>query len=150
MILKTGTDDLPLVIQIFRPDEADDTIDEKGFESACDSIGSCFEGQLIDSVMRVGRQSAALTGFEVHHLISHPARIPLAVMRENLLSALAQQAQGDPEAVVGGFGARHRLKKKVHRRPALERRQLSGDMSQTAALRRDLVGVDQALQRREY
>ena len=73
MILKPGADDLPLVVQILRPDEADDAVDEERLEGPCDSVSSCFERQLIDSMMRLGGQSAALTSFEVHHVIPGPA-----------------------------------------------------------------------------
>ena len=92
MVFESGADDLPLVTQVLRPDETDDTVYEEWAEGSCDSVSSRFERQLVDSVMRVGGQSAALTGFEVHHLLSNPASIPLAMMLEDLFAALTQHA----------------------------------------------------------
>src|SRR5258708_37678150 len=98
MVFESSADDLPLVVQIFGPDEAYYTVDEKRLEGARDSVGSCFEGELIDSVMRIGRESAALAGFEVHDVIAYPASVPLAMMIENLIAALVQHVQSDSEA----------------------------------------------------
>ena len=75
MVFQSSADDLPLVVQILRTDEADDAVDEKRMEGAGDAIGARFERQLIDSVMRLGGKSAALAGFEVHHVVAHPADI---------------------------------------------------------------------------
>src|SRR5271167_4999947 len=110
MVFESSADDLPFVVQILRADEADDTVDEKRMEGARDSVGSRFERELIDSVMRLGGESATLAGFEVHRVISHPAGVEiagaLAMMFENLFVALAQDAQSDAEAAVGRFRPR--------------------------------------------
>src|ERR1019366_5016204 len=134
MIFQPGADDLPLVVQILRADKADDTVNEKRLESACDSVSSCFERHLIDSVMRLGGQSATLARFEIHHVIPGPADIPLAMMFENLFMALAQHVQSDSETAVGRFRTRDGLEKKVNRRPAIQRGQLSSDMRQATDL----------------
>jgi hypothetical protein len=55
LILKSGADDLPLIVQILRSDEADDAVHEERLEGPCDSVSSCFERKLIDSMMRLGR-----------------------------------------------------------------------------------------------
>ncbi len=49
-------------------------------ESPRDAVSSRFERELIDSVMRLGGQGAALTSFEVHDVIPGPADISLAMM----------------------------------------------------------------------
>src|ERR1700722_12037214 len=98
VIFKSGADDLSLVGQIFRSDESNNAVDEKRMESARHSVSACFECQLIDSVMRIGGKSAALAGFEVHHVIPYPANIALAMMLENLFAAFAQHVQSDSEA----------------------------------------------------
>src|ERR1700687_254038 len=118
MVFESGADDLPLVVQVLGADETDNAVDEKRLKGAGYSVGSCFEGQLIDSVMRFGGESAALTGFEIHHIIARPASIPLAMMFENLFSALAQHVQCDSETAVGRSRTRYGLEKKVYRRPA--------------------------------
>src|SRR5713226_3031834 len=119
MVLESSADDLPLVVQILRPDEADDTVDQKRLEGSRDSVSSCFKRQLIDSVMRLGRESAALARFEVHRVIPDPAHIALAMMLEHLFAPLAQHVQSDAEAAVGRFRPRDGLEKKIDRRPAI-------------------------------
>src|SRR5882724_6356913 len=128
MIFKPGADDLPLVVQILRPNEADDAVHEERAESACDSVRSCFERELIDSMMRLSGQGAALTRLEVHHIVPNPSGIPLPMMRMNALAAVPQHVQRNSEAAIGGFCACDRLKKKVYRRPAIEGGQLSSDV----------------------
>src|SRR5438874_1020382 len=115
MILQPRADDLPLVVQILRTDEADDAVDEKRLEDPCDPVGSCFERQLIDAVMRFGGQCTALAGFEVHNVITCPTDIPLAVMIENLFAAFTQGIHCDSEAPVGRFRTCNGLEKKVYR-----------------------------------
>src|ERR1700675_341886 len=119
MVFESSADDLALVVQILGTDEADYTIDEKRLVGPRDSVGSRFERQLIDSVMRFGGETAALAGFEIHHVIACPASIPLAMMLENLFAALAQHVQCDSEAAVGRLRTRYGLEKKVDRRSAL-------------------------------
>src|SRR6476661_4817961 len=90
MILKPGADDLALVVQILRPHEPDDAVHEERVESSCDSVRSCFERELIDSMMRLGGQGATLACLEVHHVIPDPGGIPLPVVLTNALAALPQ------------------------------------------------------------
>ena len=66
MVFEPGADDLPLVRQIFRADEADDAVDEKRIEGAGHAVGPGFQRELIDAVMRLGGKGAALAGLEVH------------------------------------------------------------------------------------
>ena len=120
MILKPGADDLPLVVQILRADEADDAVDEERLERSRDSVCPRFERQLIDSVMRLRGQSAALAGFEVHHVIPCPARLTLAVMLKNLFAAFTQHAQSDSEASVRRFRPGDGLEEKIDRRAAIQ------------------------------
>src|SRR5438094_138423 len=60
VIFQAGAGDLPLVVQILRADEADDAVDEERVERTGDAIGAGLERQLIDAVVRLGRQSAPL------------------------------------------------------------------------------------------
>ena len=73
--------------------------------------------------MRLGGESAALAGFEVHRVIAYPAdveiEIALAMMFENLLLAFPQYVQSDAEAAVGGFRTCDRLKEQVDRRASI-------------------------------
>src|SRR5579863_1022645 len=97
-------------------------------------------------MMGLGGQSATLTSFEVHHLVARPASISLAMMCENLLTALAQHVQSNSKAAVGGFRARDRLKKKVHRRSTFQGGQLGGDVSQATTLRWNCIVFYQSAQ----
>src|ERR1700722_1879330 len=138
MILQPGADDLPLVVQILRPDEADDAVDQKRLEDPCDSVGPGFERQLIDSVMSLGRESAALPCFEIHHVVPGPVCVPLPMMLKNLFATFTQQIQSDSETAVGRFCTRHGLKKKINGCSAIKCGELSGDMRQATGLGRDL------------
>ena len=43
VIFQAGADDLPLVVEIFRADEADDAVDEERIEGAGDAVGASFQ-----------------------------------------------------------------------------------------------------------
>ena len=88
--------------------------------------------------MRPGRERRALTGLEVHHLLASPANVPLAMLLEHPLPALAQQGQVDAEAAIGGLGSGDRLEEQVDRRPPVEAGKLRRDVRQAAGLRGDL------------
>src|SRR5271163_834261 len=155
MVFQSSANDLPLVIQILRPYEADDAVNEKRLEGARDSIGSRFKRKLIDSVMRFGGKSAALAGFEIHHVVTHPTGFRVGVatvvsmMFENLFVSIAQQVQCDSEAAICGFRSGHGLEEKIDRRSTIKRRQLSGDMRQATGLRGDFIGIHEAIQGRK-
>src|ERR1035441_1794627 len=101
MVFEAGSDNLPFVKQVFGTDKADNTVDEKRVEGARDPVGSCFQGQLIDSVMRFGGERTALAGFEVHDVVACPSDIvlplALAMVVENLFTAIAQHVQVIPK-----------------------------------------------------
>ena len=93
MIFEAGANDLPLVVEIFRADEADDAIHQKRIEASRDAIGAGFQRELIDSVMRFGGKRAALAGLEIHHVACLSSRLRGVVMRENPLAAFAQHCK---------------------------------------------------------
>src|SRR5258707_14653437 len=128
MIFQPRADDLPLVVQIFRPDESHDTVDEKRLKRPSHSVGSRFESQLVHSMMRLDRKSAALAGFEVHSMIACPTDISLAVMFKNSFAAFTQHAESNSETAVRRFRASDGLEKKIDWSAALHRRQLRRDM----------------------
>ena len=66
VVFEAGADDLFAVVEIFGADEADDGVDEHRVEVAGDGVGAGFEGLLVDAVVGVGGERAALAGFEVH------------------------------------------------------------------------------------
>jgi hypothetical protein len=87
VILQPGPDDLPFVEQVFRPDEADDRVDEEGVERSGYAVGAGFERELIDAVMGAGRKSTALAGLKIHDLLAHPRACAPAMMFEHALAA---------------------------------------------------------------
>src|ERR1700726_3575570 len=146
MILKSSADDLPLVIQILRPDEADNAVDEERVERPRNSISPRFQRQLIDSVMCLRGKSATLAGFEIHRMIACPADIALSVMLENPFAAFTQHGQSNSEASVRRFCPCNGLEKKIDRHAPIHCGQLRCDMRQATGLCGDLVGVNQATQ----
>ena len=88
-----------------------------GSNRARHGVGASLERLLIDAVMRVGRQRAALPGLEVHHVVADRA----ACSDERRVARLAQQLEVDAEAAVGRLGAGDRLEHEVDRRAALDR-----------------------------
>ena len=107
-----------------------------GSKRASHAVGSGLQRQLIDAVMGLGRQGAALAGLEVHHVVADPGDVATAMVFQHPLAAFAQECQADAEAGVGGLGAGDRLKQQVHRRAAFQAGQLRGDVGQAAGLRR--------------
>src|SRR5580693_9270216 len=95
MIFKSGTNDLPFVIEVFRTDEADYAVHEKGIENTCYTISAGFECQLIDSVMGLGGKRATLARLEIHDVVSNPLDLARPVMFKYAFAALAQRAQRD-------------------------------------------------------
>ena len=55
MIFQPGTDDLALVEEVLRPDEAHHAVDQERVERPGDSVGSGLERELIDAVVSAGR-----------------------------------------------------------------------------------------------
>src|SRR5277367_2722063 len=149
MILEAGANDLALVVEIFRTDEPHHTVHNKGIEGSSYAIGSRFERQLIDAVMRLGGKRAALAGFEIHGLRAAPVDFTGKVVRENLFATFAQCGQADTETAIRSFGAGDGLKKQIDRRAALHRGELSADVRKATGLRGNLVGFNQTIQRLE-
>ena len=69
-----------------------------GSKRAGHAVGPRFQRQLIDAVMRVGRQGAALAGLEIHHVVADPGHVALPVAFQHALTPLAQQRQADAES----------------------------------------------------
>src|SRR5262249_50548603 len=109
MVFEAGARDLPLVVEGFRANEADNAVDQERVERAGHAVGPCLQRQLIDAVMRLRRQGAALARLEVHHLLADPGDVPAAVSLEDTLAALAELGETDPETAVGRLRAGNRL-----------------------------------------
>src|SRR6202040_578388 len=103
MIFQAGANDLPLVVKIFRPDKADDAIDQKRMEDASDAIGARLERQLVNPMMCLGRKSAALSRLKIHRVRALPGNVALRMVFENLLAPFAQHLQRDAKTAVGSL-----------------------------------------------
>src|ERR1051325_11076524 len=66
MVFQSGADDLALVVEIFRADKTHYAIDQKWLKDPGHTVSARFKRELIDTVMSVSRERAALTGYEVH------------------------------------------------------------------------------------
>ena len=146
MIFQPGTDDLALVEEVLRPDEADHAVDQERVERPGHAVGSGLERELVDAVVSAGREGTPLPCLEVHRLVADPGDVAVAVVLEHALLSLAQQRQVDPEARVGRLGAGDRLKQQVDRCAAFEASELGRDVRQAAGLRGDRQCFDQAVE----
>ncbi|MNT08885.1 hypothetical protein D3C72_1436430 [compost metagenome] len=147
MVLQPGADNLLAVVQVFGADEAHHGVDQQRRERARHRVGTRLHGLLVDAMMRVGRQRAALPGLEIHHVVAHGA----ASQRLRGVVRLGQQRQADAEGRIGALAAGHRLEHQIHRRALPDRAQGIGDVGQHAGLRGDVEAaaqlVDHAQQR---
>jgi hypothetical protein len=85
-------------------------------------------------MMRVRRQGAALSGLEIHHVISGGA----AMKRQRRVLRFFQEREVDPEAFVGGLGSADRLEDQIDRRASANQIKRRRHMRQNAALGRDI------------
>ena len=110
-------------------------LSKKRLELAGDGVGARLERLLIDAVMGVGRERAALAGLEVHDVVPDRAALaaPSAASRPSW-----RMREIDAEALIGGLGAGDRLEHQIDRRAAIDRLDAGGDMGQHAGLGRDL------------
>ena len=90
MIFQPRADDLLAVVQILRPDEAHDRVDQQRLELSSHRVRASFERLLIDAVMGVGRQARALPRLEIHDVVAHRA----AAERQRGVAGFAEQLTG--------------------------------------------------------
>ncbi len=138
MVFEPGANDLLAVVEVFRADETDHGVHQQRFEFTGHGIGARFAGLLIDAVMGIGRQGAALAGLEIHQVVTQRA----ALLRQACLVAFLQQREVDAETAVSRFGAGDGLEHQVQRRTAVDRLDRGGDVGEDAALGRYLVATD--------
>ncbi len=145
VIFQAGANDLALVVEIFRADEADNGVDEERIERTGNAIGARFQRQLVDAVMRVGGERASLPRFEIHHVVAAPGHIARPVMIQNTLAAFPQHREINAEALVRCLRAGDGLEQQIDRRAVIQTRQLGGDMREATCLRRDGKRRDEAI-----
>ena len=80
-----------------------------GAKCARDGVGAGLEGLLVEAVMGVGGERAALAGFEIHDVVADRA----ALQRERRLARLGEKGEIDAEAAVGRFGSGDRLEDEI-------------------------------------
>src|SRR5690606_13548383 len=94
VVLEPRADHLLAVVQILRPDEPDDRIDQQRLKVARHPIRPGFERLLVDAMMGARGETRALPCFEVHHVLSHGP----AAERERRVTRLAEQREVYPKA----------------------------------------------------
>src|ERR1044071_2039359 len=88
VIFQAGANDLPFIAQVFRPDKTDHTVYQEWIESTGDTVGACFQSQLINPMVSFSGKRTALTCLEVHDVCPRPVHVPSAMMLQYLLTAL--------------------------------------------------------------
>ena len=142
VIFQAGADDLPFVVEIFRPDEADDAVDQERVERARHAVGARLQRQLIDAVMRLGGKRAALAGLEIHHVVRRPRRRRGGGGAPAPARGPRAASQADAEAAIGGLGAGNRLEQQIDRRAALKAASCVVMCARQHACVGHLVGLD--------
>ncbi|MNH22026.1 hypothetical protein D3C79_818660 [compost metagenome] len=142
MVFEAGADDLLAVVQVLRADETDHGVDQERLEVAGHGIGAGFAGLLVDAVVGVGRQRAALAGFEVHQVLPEGA----AFQRKARFVAFLQHVQVDAEPGVGRLGAGDGLEHQVQWHATVDRLDRGGDVGQHAGLGGDVVALDDGVE----
>ena len=85
VVLQPGADDLPLVVQVLRPDEADDAVDQERVERPGHAVGPGLERELVDALMGAGRQGTPLPRLEVHRLLAGPGDVAAPMVLEHAI-----------------------------------------------------------------
>ncbi len=142
VVFQACADDLLAVVQVLGADEPDHRVDQERLEMACHGIGAGFAGLLVDAVVGIGRQGAALAGLEVHEVLPQGA----ALERQARLIAFLQHVQVDTEAGVGGLGSGDRLEHQVQRHATVDGLDRRGDVGQHAGLGRDVIALDNGVE----
>jgi hypothetical protein len=143
VVLQAGADHLLAVVEVLRPDEPDDGVDQQRREVPRHRVGARLQRLLVDRppadpAVRVGRQRRPLAGLEVRDVVAHGA----AAQFQGAGPRLREQVEGDAEAPVGRLRAGDRLEHEVHRRALLQRAQRRRHVGEHARLGGDVVAAD--------
>ena len=101
---------------------------------------------LVDAKVRIGRQGAALAGFEVHQVLAQGA----ALEAQARVITFLQHVQVDPETGIGRFGTGNRLKHQVQRYATVDRFDGGGDVGQHAGLGGDFIALDDRVEHLQH
>ena len=129
VVLKPGSRHLPGVIQILRPDETHNGVDQKWLEPLGKTIAPCLHGHLIRTMMGIAGQFGPLPRLEIHHV--RPLRRALG---EQELPCLLDGGGVEAESRIARLAARNRLENQVTGRPLTHGLHLGRHMGQNADL----------------
>src|ERR1700749_3599853 len=104
---------------------------------ASDSIGARLASLLIDTVVRVGRECAALASLEVHHVV---ADSPAAKFARSLM-CLSEQGKSDADRHIRLFCSGDGLEDEIDGCALFESGELRRDMGKDAALGGNAVAL---------
>ncbi len=143
VILQPGPDDLSRVGQMVHPAESDHGIHQKRIEGAGNPVcpgGNC---ELVQTVMCLQRERAALPDREIRHLVADEVTGPVTVMLENGPPAGVQQTQVHPEGPVRAFRPPEPAEQQVEGRTRLHGGELGDEPPENAGLGRYLELPDE-------
>ena len=136
VILQTGADDLPRVVEVFRANEANHRVDQEGLIALGKAVAAGLHGHLVGAVMGLGGQLGALAGFKIEDVG------PLAgALAQNELTGLLDGRAVETEGGVALFGAGDGLEDQIRRRACLNGFHLGGHVGQDAGLGGDGVAL---------
>src|ERR1700679_3690028 len=104
---------------------------------ASDRIGARLAGLLIDTMVRVGRECAALASLEVHHVV---ADSPAAQFACGLM-CVPEQGKSNAERCIRFFRSGDGLEDEIDGRALFKCGELRGDMCKDAALGWNVVAL---------
>ena len=139
MVLKSRADDLLAVVEVLGADEADDRVHEQWLERTRHRVGPRLAGLHVHPPVTAAGERAPLPRLEVHHVLPHRATFE----RQGGVRGLLQDAEIDAEHLVGDFRAGNGLEDKVHGRPRPHHLDRVRHMGEHAALRGDVVAMDE-------
>ena len=136
VVLQTGADDLFGVVEIFRPDEAHDGVDQERLIPLGKAVAPGLHGHLVRPIVGLGGQLGALAGLEIHDVGAGGGAV-----FQGQLTGLLQKRAGDAEGLVALLGPGDGLENQVRRRALTDGLHLGGHMAQDADLSGNLPAV---------
>ena len=129
VILQTGANDLPGVIEVFRADEPHHGVHQEGLIAPGKAVAPGLHGHLIGAVVSLGGQLRALAGLKIHDVGAGGG-----ALMQGQLPGLLQEAAGDAEGLVALLAAGDGLEDQIRRGALLNGVHLGGHMAQDADL----------------
>ena len=145
VVLQARPDDLLAVGKVFRAHESDHRVHDEGPVAPRHGVGAGLYGLLVATEIGVSRKTCPLPRFEIHAVIADRAA-PQALRG---VPGLVQDGEADAEARVGLFRSGQGLEGQIHGNAAVDKLDGVGHVREHAALGRDMVSRNEAVQHAE-